>query len=526
MSSSVKEKILVRGVNWVGDAVMSMPALNALRKARPEAHIALLVKSSVAGLFEADPNVDEIILYRPEHKGILGRLRLASMLRKKGFSTAILFQNAFDAALIAFLARIPKRVGYDRDARRLLLTHPIPSDREDRKVHHVDYYLQLLRQAGMEAVRSEPWIFLTISERLEARQTLSSMNRPIVGMNRPIVGMNRPIIGINPGAAYGGAKRWPPGRFAEVAQMAAEQLGATSVLFGAETDRAVADEVMAKYSGPEGKLVSLAGETTLRGLAALVAECDVLVTNDSGPMHIAYGVGTPLVALFGSTDPVLTGPPKQGAMVLKADLDCSPCFKRECPLGGDALPCMDGITAKEVFDATAGLIAGKKAVFFDRDGTLCEDAHFLNDWKDFKLFKDIDSLGLLKDAGYLLIGVSNQSGIGRGLVREDFVKEVNRLFVEKHGFVDFYYCPHYPAEHCSCRKPEPGMIVRARNSLFVDPRQSYVVGDRDVDMHFARASGARAVQVLTGQGTASEDADYVAPGLSDAVQWIINDGGI
>jgi heptosyltransferase II len=200
---ALNEKILVRGVNWVGDAVMTTPALRAIRKAYPGTHITLLVRPGIAPLFEQNPDIDEIILYSERFRGVFGRLRLAWLLRKKRFTKAILLQNAFDAALVVFLAGIRQRIGYDRDGRKLLLTKAIPHRDFDRRFHHVNYYLNLLQEAGIEAPHSEPNLRLTIEEKMSARRIFSEMPGP--------------ILGINPGAAFGSAKRWLPERFAEVA---------------------------------------------------------------------------------------------------------------------------------------------------------------------------------------------------------------------------------------------------------------------------------------------------------------------
>ncbi|MBI3592333.1 MAG: lipopolysaccharide heptosyltransferase II, partial [Nitrospirae bacterium] len=470
------EKILIRGVNWIGDAVMTMPAIHALRSAYAGAKISLLVKSWVRPVFEGNPDIDELVVYDDRFKGVLGRLRLAAELRRRKFTKAILFQNAFDAALITFLAGIPQRVGYNRDGRGFLLTEPVSFNDDDRKVHHINYYLNLLEKAGIPAAYSEPWIHLLIDERLSGRAALS--------------GLSRPILGINPGATYGSAKRWFPERFAEVANRFIKDTGGSVAVFGGKGETDIAREIDRLI--PDKKLF-LAGATSLRELIALISECDVFVTNDSGPMHIAYAVGTPTVAIFGSTSPELTGPAGSGNIVIKKDFSCSPCFERTCKNKG--LRCMDAVTSDDVYDAIKKLLPERRAVFFDRDGTLCRDAHYLNDWKDFEIFPEIERIKALKDRGFSLIGITNQSGVYRGLVEESFVKEVNRVFIDRHGFDDFYYCPHGPDEHCSCRKPEPGMLLKARARHMINLRESYVVGDKNADMLLAKAVGAKGILV-------------------------------
>ncbi|BCB97004.1 lipopolysaccharide heptosyltransferase II [Dissulfurispira thermophila] len=492
---------------------MTLPAIRALRIAYPESNISLLVKPSVSPIFEMNPDIDEIILYKEDFKGMFGKLRLAIDLRKRHFSSAILLQNAFDAALITFLAGIPQRIGYSRDKRGFFLTKPIPFDDDDRKMHHIDYYLHLLKAAGINAEYSDPWIYLSIDERLSARDKLSLLKRP--------------ILGINPGATYGSSKRWFPERFAQVANWFLNETGGGIAIFGSNNEVDIAEEIAylirrqrSEVSSQTDLLLNLAGKTSIRELISVISECDVLVTNDSGPMHIGYAVGTPIVVVFGSTSPDLTGPVGDGHIVVKTDLSCSPCFNRTCK--NNDMRCMYTITPEDVYWGIKELLPVRKAVFFDRDGTLCKDADYLNNWRDFEVYPDIDRLTELKRNGFLLIGVSNQSGIGRGIVDERFVKEVNQVFVDRYGFDDFYYCPHMPDDSCACRKPEPKMLLDARVRHKINLKKSYVVGDKDVDMLLAKAVGAIGVLVKTGKQQWSAHADFVVETLKDVVDLILS----
>ncbi len=496
------DAILIRGVNWIGDAVMTLPAIRAIRRAYPGAHISILTKSSVAPVYEHLPGIDEVFLLHDHHKGVFGRFKLAMELRKKKFTKAILLQNAFGAALTAFLAGIPERIGYDRDGRGFLLTKAILFSKEDREMHHIKYYLHLLNQAGIPAVYERPSLVVTLQERRHARERLS--------------GLTKPILGINPGAAYGSAKRWQPARFAEVGNWFIRTTGGSVVIFGSSAEKTISLEI---ENAILKNRLCVAGRTTIRELMALIAECDAFITNDSGPMHLANAIGTPMVAIFGSTSAELTGPLGNGVRVLDADVHCSPCFERTCPQKN--LKCMDEITADAATNALVQIMPRQRAVFFDRDGTLCRDANYLNDWKDFEIFSDIDSVRQLKDRGYLLIGISNQSGIGRGWVDESFAKGVNQIFIDKYGFDDFFYCPHRPDENCSCRKPEPGMIRDARLKYRIDLSRSYIVGDKDADMLLAQRVDACGILVQTGQQESSEYADHVVKSLSDAVGAIL-----
>jgi len=520
------KKVLVRGVNWVGDAVMTLPALRALRKEMPEAKISLLVKPWVSPVFENNPDIDEIIIYSNEHKGVIGKIKLSSMLSKKNFCGAILFQNAFDAALITFLAGIKERAGYNRDGRGTLLTTAVRVSKDEGKVHQIYYYLKLLERLGINAEYSDPFIFLTLDERLHARKFLHDMKRP--------------ILGINPGATYGSSKRWLPERFAEVANWFIKDTDGSAVIFGNRSEVDIAQEIEyfvnrqhineispphlpLSKGGQEGGVLNLAGKTSLRELISLISECDVFVTNDSGPLHIAYAVGTPLVAIFGSTDPELTGPPpganRNSNVVITPDLPCSPCFERTCK--DNDMRCMYAIISDDVYFGIKEILPVKHAVFFDRDGTLCRDTGYINKYGDLGIFPEIDNVRLLKEKGFKLIGVTNQSGIARGIVNEEFVNEVNNIFIKKYGFDDFYYCPHHPDDHCPCRKPEPEMLLRARAEHRIDLKKSYIVGDKEADILLAMAVGAKGILVQTGESRESGYADFIAKNLTEAVKWIL-----
>ena len=516
------KNILVRGVNWIGDAVMTMPALRALKLANPDAKITLLVKPWVSQLFKEDPNVDRIILYEDAFRGLIGKFRLAAKIRRRDFCMAMLFQNAFDAAFITFIAGIPERIGYNRDGRGLLLTEAVTFDKRAGALHHIEYYLDLVAKAGFQVKYETPWIYLSIEERLEARNKLKDLRRPVVG--------------INPGAAYGSSKRWHAARFAEVAYRVISEMQGSAVIFGGPSETAIAEEIELEFNRLSGNpdldpslitnhsildpaLLNLAGRTELRELISMISECDLLVTNDSGPMHIGYAVRTPVVAIFGSTSPEHTGPVGKKDIAIKKDLDCSPCLERECRK--QDLKCMEMITPDEVFEAVKARINTKRAVFFDRDGTLCKDPGYLRRMEDFEVFPGIGSLSRLKERGFLLIGVSNQSGIARGLVDVDFVKRINGIFLDIYGFDGFYYCPHHPDEDCSCRKPQPGLLLEARADYGIDLKRSFVVGDKDLDMLLARSVGATGILVNTGQESISPNADYTAEDLEAAVELII-----
>jgi heptosyltransferase II len=331
-------------VNWLGDAVMTTPALGAVRAAFPEDVLTLVARPAVAELFRHHPHVDEIVVYdKPgKHAGAAGTVRLARELRRRRCGRAILFQNAFNAALLAFLAGVPDRWGYATDGRRFLLSRAVAVTEEALSLHHVEYYLRLVSDLGIPRPASPAMrLHVTDAERAAMRARLAGLGVP----------EERRILGINPGATYGSAKRWYPERFAAAADALSEEWGAAVVLMGTRPEMPIAGEIAAAM---RRRPVDLSGRTSVRELMALLSLCTFLVTNDSGPMHIAAAEGVPLAAVFGPTNPRTTSPWTPLAKVVRVDVDCSPCLLRKCDRGHE---CMRGVTADMVVSAARNLMA-------------------------------------------------------------------------------------------------------------------------------------------------------------------------
>jgi heptosyltransferase II len=344
------KRILIRGTNWVGDAVMSVPAMREIRRLFPDAHIALLVRPWVRDIFAAADFVDEILEYdrNGRHRGPGGFLRLVTDLKRRQFDLAILLQNAFEAALIAWGARIPKRIGYARDGRSFLLTEACAIDAEVRAVHQAYYYLEILSGAGLLQRRLWQDKGYPLSINIGVREEDRSAAREILRSSGIQEGDF--IVGINPGAYYGEAKRWFPDRFAVVADELARRYKARILLFGAQNDMPVVKEVAACM---KQQSIILAGQTSLGQLMGLIKACDLLITNDSGPMHLAAALDVPQLAIFGSTSEIATGPLSRRARVVKHPVECNPCFLRKCPTD---FRCMKGITAEQVLELAGELI--------------------------------------------------------------------------------------------------------------------------------------------------------------------------
>lgn len=337
------KNILVRSTNWIGDAIMTTPAVRTIRQNFPEAHIAILAYPWVADIFRNSPHVDEVILYNKNgrHRGLRGILRIGRELAAADFDAAILLQNAFSAALISVLAGIPVRAGYIRDARRLLLTHPVKIDPAVRKLHQVHYYQELCRGLGMVPGSDQLFLQLSPEVNLWARKFVADFT-------------GRLIIGFNPGAAYGPAKCWPVERYGRLAEILAGEFNAVIPVFGTGADSVTAEAI--KSFAPDN-VIDLAGNTSLAEAMALIGICDCFVTNDSGLMHVAAAQRTPLVAIFGSTDPVATGPFFEGSVIIQHKLECQPCFKTHCK---SDFSCMLDIGVDEVAGAVRAICRPEK----------------------------------------------------------------------------------------------------------------------------------------------------------------------
>lgn len=330
-------KIVVREPNWLGDVLMSLPFWDALRDREPEAKRFALVRPSVAAVLQHHPAIDRIVICDDQGEyGGLGLFSMAENLKKEGFDAAYILPNSFGSALMMRFAAIPERIGFATDGRSFMLTHPVKKTRALRSTHETLSYLALLGEdvTGRDPVA--PKLLLTGQEELQARQMLEQLN----------VNRQSPLVGMVCGAAYGTAKRWPADRFAAVARKIMKEAGGEILLFGTAREKPVADIIEQRV---ESKQVhNLAGQTGLRQLAALCKVCDIVISNDTGAMHVASAVGTPLVALFGSTNPVTTSPVGKQHCLLRHPVDCSPCLLRHCPIDHR---CMNRITVNEVYDA-------------------------------------------------------------------------------------------------------------------------------------------------------------------------------
>jgi heptosyltransferase-2 len=331
----VKE-ILVKGSNWVGDTIISFPAVHSLRRLFPQAHIYLLVMSHLAELWKANPDIDEVIPYdMPTGVGrIFGELGIARLIKKRGIDLAVILPRSFSSAWMIFLGRVPHRIGYNSEGRNWLLTEGIDRTPPLLRKHRMYYYLHLIERLGH--CPSSPMPSLSLNGKIErwAKRFLARN-----GLQEKV------LVGFNPGATYGEAKCWPRERFVELGRRLRKDYGAYILIFGSSRLKEKALNAIIAQGIGEGCL-NLSGQTSLLELTSLLRKCHLLVTNDTGTMHVAAAVGTRVVAIFGPTDPLTTSPLGEGHVVIRQNVSCSPCLKRVCP---EDHRCMDLIGVAKVY---------------------------------------------------------------------------------------------------------------------------------------------------------------------------------
>lgn len=330
------DRVVVFSTNWIGDAVMTTPALAAVRSTFSNADITLVTNAMVAELFRHHPHVDRTLVYdkKATHRGISGFFRFCRKIRRQKHDLAILFQNAFEAALIPFLGGVSRRAGYRTDARGLLLSHGVPVGKMVRRLHHTSYYLNMLKHLDIGGGDGSLHLAVTERERMAARRRLGPGS----------------FMAINAGASYGSAKRWYPERFAMVGDRLAEEYGVRILLTGGAGERKIGEDIAAAM---RSRPVNLIGKTTVRQMMAVISQCRLMVTNDSGPMHVAAALGVPIVAIFGSTDHRTTSPLSARSYIVRKKVSCAPCLLRRCPIDHR---CMERITVSDVLEGVARLM--------------------------------------------------------------------------------------------------------------------------------------------------------------------------
>ena len=382
-----KPRILVRGTNWLGDAVMTTPALLRLREKFPDAHIAILTPEKLSDLWKNHPAIDEIIPFMSDESifAVAKKLKAAREVladghrpRPTGFDLALVLPNSPRSAIEVYLARISKRIGYARPWRNFFLTQAIlpradavkmqklslaeiqkriatetPSAQSKNidelggfcdsvakiSAHQIHEYLHLAAALGANPEPLSSKLVVTLDE-IEATKKKFGLDK-----------ISAPICGLNAGAEYGPAKRWPIERFIAAAKEIQQKTNCAWILFGGKGDIEIGARIESETKNSKLKIQNLIGQTSLRELMTLLKSCRVLLTNDTGPMHVAAALDVPVVAIFGSTSPELTGPTSSSEVqhrIIKSDAPCSPCFLRECPID---FRCMNGVGVERVVEA-------------------------------------------------------------------------------------------------------------------------------------------------------------------------------
>jgi len=339
-------KILARGTNWIGDAVMQIPALRRLRRVFPDAHLTLHTRAWAQGIFEDANFIDEILTFETSKSKFKDVFTQAKILRPRNFDLVVLFPNSFESALTAKLANIKTRVGYEKEARGFLLTDALPIPEWKNQTHEVFYYLNLIAEVEKKFVGAqtlsldEPQFDLTIRDERKTRAQKFLMENA--------VDLSKKIIALGVGSTNSRAKRWQAKSYAKLNDKIQFELKANVILVGASDELEVSNEV---YEMSEKKPIILTGKTSLAEAAAILGEVDLLVSNDMGLAHIASAVGTKTLVIFGPTNPNTTRP--WTAEIIYKNVECAPCMLRDCPIDHR---CMTGISADEVFEKAINLL--------------------------------------------------------------------------------------------------------------------------------------------------------------------------
>ncbi|MGH9872561.1 MAG: lipopolysaccharide heptosyltransferase II [Pyrinomonadaceae bacterium] len=346
------DRIVVRGTNWVGDAVMTIPALRQLRRLFPKAQITLATRSWAEGLFADADFLDDLQVH--EGSGLRSVVQQVRQWRKRNFDLAILLPNSLETALVASLARVPLRIGYATDGRQALLTHPLalPEWRESK--HEVFYYLKIVAELEWLINQQQTFLDMQPDGSLEVNEARKSVARDFLRARG--VDEGKPLVALCPGSINSRAKRWPTERYAELADRLIDESGAQVLLIGSSAEAEVSLEVSRQM---RNQPLMLTGQTDLAELVATLSLVDLLVTNDTGPAHIASALGRPTLVIFGPTNPLTTRPFSPFGEIVREPPDCAPCMLRDCPIDHR---CMTAITPAGVFERARELLSGKAEV--------------------------------------------------------------------------------------------------------------------------------------------------------------------
>jgi heptosyltransferase-2 len=342
-NSPLIDRIVVRGANWVGDAVMTIPALRELRRLFPSAHLTLATRAWAKGLFAGADFIDALQVH--EGSGLRSVVKQVRQWREGNFDLAVIFPNSLETALVASLARVPLRIGYATEGRQKLLTHPLTLPEWRGSKHEVFYYLKIVAELEWLFKREQTFLHTQPDASLEVSAGRKSVARDFLrAQGVQIANETKPLIALCPGSVNSRAKRWPAERYAALGDRLIDELNAQVLLIGSASELEVSQAVSRQMRNHPFQLT---GQTDLAGLVGVLSLVDLLVTNDTGPAHIAAALSRPTLVIFGPTNPLTTRPFSPYADIVREPPDCAPCMLRDCPIDHR---CMTAITPDDVFE--------------------------------------------------------------------------------------------------------------------------------------------------------------------------------
>jgi heptosyltransferase-2 len=345
------ERIVVRGTNWVGDAVMTVPALREIRRLFPAAHITLATRSWARGLFAEADFLDDLQVH--DGSGLRSVVQQVREWRKRNFDLAVLLPNSLETALVASLARVPVRIGYATDGRQALLTHPLALPEWRASKHEVFYYLKIVAELEWLIKREQTFLETEPDGSLDVSDARQRAARAFLSVQGIEIGDGRSLVALCPGSINSRAKRWPAERYAALGDRLIDDLNAEVILIGSSAEAEVSNEVSDQM---RNRPKVLTGKTDLAELVAVLSQVDLLITNDTGPAHIASALERPTLVIFGPTNPLTTRPFSPFGEVVRQPPDCAPCMLRDCPIDHR---CMTAISPDEVFERARTLLSAK-----------------------------------------------------------------------------------------------------------------------------------------------------------------------
>jgi len=525
------KKILIIRLSSMGDIILTLPVVEALKKDYPDSEIYFLCKKKYKSLLIHNPQIDQIIEFdtQGDHKGINGFTKLIKELKTLQFDLILDLHSNLRSFFIRNLIPAKIKVNYCKKwlARLFMVyfkTFKVKSE------HTLDCYMESLQKLDLKSKSKILRFYLSEKDKVWANKFLSEN-----GWNG-----ERILMGMAPGARWS-AKKWNKEKFAEVVKMLVQGHPLNVVLFGDKNDintiSWITEELSRKWDSNRKPKVIQVIDFPFNQVAGVLRMCEVLVTNDSGLMHLASFLKVPVVAIFGPTHPKLGfSPLGQDSIGITVNEKCSPCSlhgKRECHR--KERYCMDRISPEGVAKKASEFLQRQKAVFVDRDGTLIQDKNFISKVEDVEFVPgSIKAVKIFKEMGYKVVIVSNQSGVGRGILTEKIVDKINEFILNqlKKESLDIdgvYYCPHSPEENCECRKPNLEMVNQASSKLNLNLKNSWAVGDKLSDVMLGKNMGGKGGLVLTGygkkelekiKGCSDVKPDFVAENLLEAALWI------